>query len=119
MSVATGSIPDDSVESRRRSVFSSSIVGIGAVTGFGWGIKHLWDGFLLGKSSVKRVTGLDGFVDGGEAYLSLVADEGDRRRTESLRASRQVRRARSRVRRNRPRMAARAGGGTCPQHRSR
>ncbi|MHB1518361.1 MAG: beta-ketoacyl synthase N-terminal-like domain-containing protein [Acidimicrobiales bacterium] len=79
MSVATGSNPGGSVDSSRRSVFRSNIVGIGAVTGFGWGVKHLWDGFLLGESSVKRVTGLDGFVDGGEAYLSLVADEGDRR----------------------------------------
>jgi len=56
-----------------------NIVGVGAVTGFGWGTKHLWDGFLLGESSVKLTTGLDGYVDGGQAYLSLIADEGDRR----------------------------------------
>ena len=54
------------------------IVGLGAVTGYGWGAKHLWDGFNLGESAVTLVTGLDGYVDGGQAYLSLIADEGDR-----------------------------------------
>ena len=49
------------------------------MTGYGWGTKHLWDGFLLGESAVKLTTGLEGFVDGGQAYLSLIADEGDRR----------------------------------------
>lgn len=62
--------------SRQRSV---SITGIGAVTGYGWGTKHLWDGFLLGESAVKLVSGLDGYVDGGRAYLSLITDGGDRR----------------------------------------
>lgn len=56
----------------------SSIVGTGVVTGYGWGKKHLWDGFLIGESAVKLVTGLDGYVDGGQAYLSLITDEGDR-----------------------------------------
>ena len=56
-----------------------SIAGVGAVTGYGWGKKHLWDGFLLGESAVKLTTGLDGFVDGGYAYLSLIPDEGDRK----------------------------------------
>ncbi len=56
-----------------------NIVGVGAVTGYGWGAKHLWDGFLLGESAVKLTTGLEGFVDGGQAYLSLITDEGDER----------------------------------------
>ncbi len=55
------------------------ITGAGAVTGYGWGTKHLWDGFLLGESAVRLATGLEGYVDGGYAYLSLIADEGDRR----------------------------------------
>ena len=38
----------------------AAICGVGAVTGYGWGKKHLWDGFLLGESAVKLVTGLDG-----------------------------------------------------------
>lgn len=56
----------------------TDIVGLGAVTGYGWGSKHLWDGFNLGESAVTLVTGLEGYVDGGEAYLALIADEGDR-----------------------------------------
>ena len=56
----------------------ADIVGVGAVTGYGWGSKHLWDGFLLGESAVKLVTGLDGFVPDGQAYLSVISDEGDR-----------------------------------------
>ncbi|HLH28993.1 MAG TPA: beta-ketoacyl synthase N-terminal-like domain-containing protein, partial [Acidimicrobiales bacterium] len=31
----------------------------------------------LGESAVTLVTGLDGYVDGGQAYLSLIPDEGD------------------------------------------
>jgi|GEM_PF-472594 3-oxoacyl-[acyl-carrier-protein] synthase II len=60
------------------SVRPADIVGIGAVTGYGWGTKHLWDGFLLGESAVRPVTGLDGFVPGGVAYLSMISDDGDR-----------------------------------------
>jgi 3-oxoacyl-[acyl-carrier-protein] synthase II len=56
-----------------------SVTGVGAVTGYGWGRKHLWDGFLVGESAVKLVTGLDGYVKGGQAYLSLITDEGDGR----------------------------------------
>ena len=56
-----------------------SIAGVGAVTGYGWGRKHVWDGFLVGESAVKLVTGLGEFVAGGQAYLSLINDEGDRR----------------------------------------
>ncbi len=56
----------------------ANIVGIGAVTGYGWGTKHLWDGFLLGESAVRLVTGLEGYVPDGQAYLSVISDEGDR-----------------------------------------
>ena len=56
----------------------TAIVGLGAVTGYGWGSKHLWDGFHLGESAVTLVTGLEGYVEGGQAYLSLIADGGDR-----------------------------------------
>src|ERR1700722_15934561 len=63
----------------RKPVTPIHITGVGAVTGYGWGRKHVWDGFLLGESAVKLVTGLDGYVDGGQAYLSLITDEGDSR----------------------------------------
>jgi 3-oxoacyl-[acyl-carrier-protein] synthase II len=55
----------------------ASICGVGAVTGYGWGAKHLWDGLLLGESAVTLVTGLEGYVNDGEAYLSLISDDGD------------------------------------------
>jgi 3-oxoacyl-[acyl-carrier-protein] synthase II len=58
--------------------YRTGIAGVGAVTGYGWGAKRLWDGFNVGESAVTLVTGLDGYVAGGEAYLSLIADEGDR-----------------------------------------
>jgi len=57
----------------------ANITGVGAVTGYGWGRKHVWDGFLLGESAVRLTKGLDGYVDGGEAYLATITDEGDRR----------------------------------------
>src|SRR5665213_2998590 len=57
----------------------ANIAGVGAVTGYGWGRKHVWDGFLLGESAVRLTKGLEGYVDGGEAYLATITDEGDRR----------------------------------------
>ena len=55
-----------------------SITGVGAVSGYGWGAKHMWDGFLLGESAVQLRTGLDGFVDGGQAYVATISEEGGR-----------------------------------------
>src|ERR1700683_4232180 len=69
----------DPVPTRRGRDFPMSITGVGAVTGYGWGTKHLWDGFLLGESAVTLTGGLEGYVEGGQASLSLITDEGDRR----------------------------------------
>ncbi|MGA2838097.1 MAG: beta-ketoacyl synthase N-terminal-like domain-containing protein [Acidimicrobiales bacterium] len=55
-----------------------SIAGVGAVTGYGWGAKHVWDGFMLGESAVQLHTGLDGYVDGGQAYVATISGEGAR-----------------------------------------
>ena len=68
-----------SSEHRAQQAPKINITGVGAVTGYGWGTKHTWDGFLLGESAVKRTEGLDDYVDGGVAYLSRITDEGDRR----------------------------------------
>jgi len=57
----------------------ANITGVGAVTGYGWGRKHLWDGFLLGESAVKLTGGLEGYPDGESAYIATIADGGDRR----------------------------------------
>lgn len=72
-------LPSNGSEPRRRGRDTPmNITGIGAVTGYGWGAKHVWDGFLLGESAVKLVTGLDDYLENGQAYLSLITDEGDR-----------------------------------------
>jgi 3-oxoacyl-[acyl-carrier-protein] synthase II len=55
-----------------------SITGVGAVTGYGWGAKHVWDGFMLGESAVRLRTGLEGFVDGGQAYVATISADGGR-----------------------------------------
>ena len=76
--MSEGTLPETSERTARRHA-PTSITGVGAVTGYGWGRKHVWDGFLLGESAVRLTTGLDGFVDGGEAWLATITDEGDRR----------------------------------------
>ena len=55
-----------------------NITGVGAVTGYGWGTKHMWDGFMLGESAVKLTQVADA-LDGEGAYLATIAPEGDRR----------------------------------------
>ena len=70
--------PTDDLRWSGHSRRPASIVGVGAVTGYGWGTKHLWDGFLLGESAVRPVTGLGDDVPDGVAYLAMISDEGDR-----------------------------------------
>ncbi|HVC66531.1 MAG TPA: beta-ketoacyl synthase N-terminal-like domain-containing protein [Acidimicrobiales bacterium] len=55
-----------------------NITGVGAVTGYGWGTKHMWDGFMLGESAVK-LTHVADQLDGDGSYLATIAAEGDRR----------------------------------------
>lgn len=70
---------DGTLTSRRPGRSSPmSIAGVGAVTGYGWGSKHLWDGFMLGESAVRLRTGLDGYVDGGQAYVATISADGGR-----------------------------------------
>jgi 3-oxoacyl-[acyl-carrier-protein] synthase II len=52
------------------------VTGAGAVTGYGWGRKRIWDGFLLGESAVKPVPGLDKYLD-SPPYLSVITGSGD------------------------------------------
>ena len=47
-----------------RSGYRTAICGIGAVTGYGWGVDALWSGVLSGRSAVVPVT-----VDGA-TYLA-------------------------------------------------
>ena len=53
-----------------------SIVGAGAVTGYGWGRKRIWDGFLLGESAVRPTPELGEFLD-SPPYLATITGSGD------------------------------------------
>jgi 3-oxoacyl-[acyl-carrier-protein] synthase II len=79
MSEAVQSSPSNSRSDGSRLDHKPCITGVGAVTGYGWGRKHIWDGFLLGETAVKRTPGFDGFFEDGHAYIADVKDEGDRR----------------------------------------
>jgi 3-oxoacyl-[acyl-carrier-protein] synthase II len=79
MSDAVRSSSSDSPTPKAGRDTPMSITGVGAVTGYGWGTKHMWDGFLLGESAVKRTEVPEDFVDGGYAYISTISAEGDRR----------------------------------------
>jgi len=79
MSDAVQSSSSDSAIPKSGRDTPMSITGVGAVTGYGWGTKHMWDGFLLGESAVKRTEVPEDFVDGGYAYISTISAEGDRR----------------------------------------
>jgi len=53
------------------------ISGIGAVTGYGWGQKHLWDGLVLGESAVVPQHGFEAVRGVDDVFLALISDEGD------------------------------------------
>jgi len=52
------------------------IVGMGAVTGYGWGIESLWRGLLSGKSAAVLCPGYGPGRD-EQAWVALVPDGGD------------------------------------------
>lgn len=62
-------------ERSRRS--GPGICGIGAVTGYGWGQKHLWDGLVTGESAVRLQPGFGSVFDRDEVYLAMIPDEAD------------------------------------------
>lgn len=53
-----------------------SITGIGAVTGYGWGTKPLWEGLLSGKPAATLVAGYGQHYD-ENVWLARVSDDGD------------------------------------------
>jgi 3-oxoacyl-[acyl-carrier-protein] synthase II len=53
-----------------------AIVGIGAVTGYGWGEDHLWMGLLSGKPAAKLVAGYGRSCE-ENVWLARVPDDGD------------------------------------------
>jgi 3-oxoacyl-[acyl-carrier-protein] synthase II len=60
-----------------RRVVGAKIVGIGAVTGYGWGADALWTGLLSGKPAADLVEGYG--TDGQSAWLARVPAGGDPR----------------------------------------
>jgi 3-oxoacyl-[acyl-carrier-protein] synthase II len=54
-----------------------SIVGTGAVTGYGWGTKFLWDGLYSGQSADRRVPGFSPVFDDDWAWVAAIEDGGD------------------------------------------
>jgi 3-oxoacyl-[acyl-carrier-protein] synthase II len=62
--------------SRRDAVPSSPVIcGIGAVTGYGWGAKHLWDGLVTGESAVRPQPGFGSAFDQDEIWLAMIPEE--------------------------------------------
>ena len=62
---------------KRQGTGGANIVGIGAVTGYGWGVGALWTGLLSGKPAADLV---EGYGDAGEsAWLARVPAGGERR----------------------------------------
>ena len=54
-----------------------TIAGVGAVTGYGWGRKQIWDGFRVGESAVRLATGFGEFIKGGSAYAAVIRSSDD------------------------------------------
>ncbi|HEV3451712.1 MAG TPA: beta-ketoacyl synthase N-terminal-like domain-containing protein [Acidimicrobiia bacterium] len=60
------------MESRR---LSPAVCGIGTVTGYGWGKKHLWDGLLRGDSAVRPTPGFGSLFDRDEIWVAMIPDD--------------------------------------------
>src|SRR3954447_14318301 len=54
-----------------------TISGLGAVTGYGWGRKYLWEGVTSGESAAQLTPGFSGVFDDDEGWMALVPDGGD------------------------------------------
>jgi 3-oxoacyl-[acyl-carrier-protein] synthase II len=52
----------------------ATVCGVGAVTGYGWGRKRLWDGLESGESAVVRSTGWQESLGHDVAYMATIAD---------------------------------------------
>lgn len=56
---------------------ATNIIGVGAVTGYGWGVEPLWEGLLSGKPAADLVPGYG--AEGESAWLARVPAGGDQR----------------------------------------
>src|SRR3954468_15415958 len=62
---------------RWRTEERPSITGLGVVSAYGWGRKHLWDGLLSGETAAAPVPGYASHLEYDSAWVARVADEGD------------------------------------------
>jgi 3-oxoacyl-[acyl-carrier-protein] synthase II len=76
MSTATRSSTSNLAQNKSGDNRAMNIVGAGAVTGYGWGRKRIWDGFLLGESAVKPTPEMAEFLD-SPPYLATITGSGD------------------------------------------
>lgn len=51
--------------------------GVGVVTGYGWGTKHLWDGLVTCEPAVQLTAGYASHFDVDELYVARVPEGGD------------------------------------------
>lgn len=54
-----------------------TIVSAGAVTGYGWGQKHLWDGLYSGLPAARQQPGFSPWFDHDMGWVARISDEGD------------------------------------------
>ena len=54
---------------------SATVCGVGAVTAYGWGRKHLWDGLESGESAVVASTGWADTLGHDVAYMGRITDD--------------------------------------------
>ena len=52
-----------------------SVVGVGAVTGYGWGRKHLQQGLLSGRPATRPVAGYASHFPGDRLWVARIADD--------------------------------------------
>jgi 3-oxoacyl-[acyl-carrier-protein] synthase II len=69
------------------------ITGLGAVTGYGWGRKHVWDGLVTGESAVRLCPGYGEFFDQDEIYIAEIPDDDRHPDEENSRFSRALKSA--------------------------
>ncbi len=57
---------------------SVSVCGVGAVTGYGWGAKYLWDGVVTGEPAARLTPGFGSHFPTDEVWISMVPEGGER-----------------------------------------
>lgn len=63
---------NDSGETGLKGRAAATVCGVGAVTGYGWGRKHLWDGLVSGESAVVPSSGWADTLGHDIAYMGTI-----------------------------------------------